>query len=263
MKIYLSSKGVSPDIDNSKIINRAIEAAKEGSTLIWTDGIFPIASTIVQNKKLNWEGSEETILKATSPITLAKFTGGYKANVSNIQFQGSCSIYDKVKEMIPGVQVSSVIRMRDVTIRNVWGSGIVVSSDIEKGSGNASAGRFENLDIVECAEHGMYFQGGDANQCGIYHADIRDCNGVGIYDNSFLGNQFFSCMTHNNKQGSYRAEDANNRAGFFGCYAEQGQGPVYLAGAACWFGGLPSDGVIIDGPWAKVFSYSTVEIKHL
>jgi hypothetical protein len=139
--------------------------------------------------------------------------------------------------------------------------GASVTSDIHNASGgNASAARFDNIDITECKGHGMYFQGGDANQCGVYHVDVRDCGGAGFYDNSFLGNQFFSCMTHSNKGGSYKAIDGNNRTGFYGCYAENDQPPVYLAGAACWFGGLPSQGVIIASPWAKVYSYSTVDI---
>lgn len=261
MKIYLSSK-LKPGADNSVIINHVIETAKEGSTLVWKDGVFPISGHIIQDKKLNWEGTENTIIQALQPTTLAIFKGGYKPTISNIQFRGSYSIWDGDKgDSYDGVIVQSVIIMIGVTIRNVWGNGLTISNDIAKGGGNASAGRFDNIDIIECKGHGIYLQGGDANQCGIYHADVRDCNGIGLYDHSFLGNQFYSCMTHNNKQGSYKADDANNRAGFYGCYAEGGQPPVYLDGASCWYGGLPSDGVVVKGQWAKVFSYSTVEIK--
>lgn len=260
MKIYLSSKGIRPDIDNSNIVNRALELAKEGSTIVWKEGRFPIGTTIVQNKTLHWEGQEETTLVATNPMTLAQFAGGYKSVINRVDFKGYYSIWDKEGPTFDGVAVNSLVRMIDCTIRNVWGNGITVSADVHTGNGNASKSKFENIDIMECRGNGMYFQGGDANQCGVYDVDVRDCNGAGIHDNSFLGNQFYGCMTHNNKGGSYKATDPNNRTGFYGCYSEGGQEPVYLDGAACWFGGLPSDGIILASPWAKVYSYSTVPI---
>jgi hypothetical protein len=262
MKINLSSKGLKPTIDNSKIINSVIASATEGSTLVWPDGVFPIGSTIIQDKKLHWEGSEDTTLKASQTIALAKFIKGYKPTIERINFVGGYSINEKEKgaPMLPGILVSTVLQMRNVLVRNVWGTGIVVSANIATGTGNASFCRFDNLDIIECREHGMYFQGGDANCCSVYHTDVRDCRGIGIYDKSFLGNQFYSVMTHNNKKGSFRAEDANNRAGFFGCYAEQGQGRIQLAGCATWHGGFPSDGLEVRD-WAKVYSFSTVSLK--
>jgi hypothetical protein len=247
LNIYLSSKGVRPDIDNAGIINRVIASAKEGSTIVFKEGIYPIGSTIFQGKKLHWEG--EVTLQANRPITMAHFTGGYKFTVSGITFKGSYSIWDGDKpQKQDGILISAVMNTRDCSVLNAWGNGITVSADIATGRGNASACRFDNLSIGECRDNGIYFQGGDANQCTIINADVRDCNGIGIWDNSFLGNQFFSCMTHNNKKGSYKAGDEgdlnnqNSRAGFFGCYAEMGQGPVILCGSSQWFGGLPSDG---------------------
>jgi len=247
MKIYLSSKGIKPGIDNAKIINRQLEIAKEKSTFVFPDGIFPIGSTIIWDKTANWEGSEDTTLFASNPITLLHLTRGYRSNISKINFKGYYSIYDQSLKL-PGLIISAVINMKDCMIRNVWGNGITVTADISSLKTNASACRFDNLEIIECADNGMYFQGGDANQCGIYNADIRDCNGVGLWDNSFLGNQFYACMTHSNKKGSYKAGDEtdlnnqNSRAGFWGCYAEMGQGKIILCGASKWYGGLPSDG---------------------
>jgi hypothetical protein len=261
MKIYLS-KGLKPTIDNSKIINSAIESAKDGDILMWPTGTFPIGSTIIQKKKVNWETVESsTIIKAQKPLILARFIGGYKALIQNINFVGGYGINEGSSgQTFPGVQIGTVIKFRDVVVRNAWGNGIEVSADIASGSGNASQCRFDDIDVIECKENGMFFQGGDANQSTIINADIRDCNGIGIYDKSFLGNQFYSVMTHNNKKGSFRAEDANNRAGFYGCYAEQGQGRIYLAGCATWHGGLPSDGIEARD-WAKVYSFSSVSIK--
>lgn len=260
-KFYLSA-GLKAGVDNAPYINSVIRKAKEGNTIVWKEGTWTISSPIIQDKTIHWEGVENTVIQATRPTTLLKITGGYKSVISRIKFQGYYSIWDGDKgPTFDGIEVNSLVRMVDCTIRNMWGNGITVSADVHTGHGNASKSKFENLDIMECKGSGMYFQGGDANQCGVYDVDIRDCNGAAILDNSFLGNQFYGCMAHNNKKGSFKASDPNNRSGFYGCYAEGGHEPVYLAGAACWFGGLPSDGIILASPWARVFSYSTVDIK--
>lgn len=257
-KIYLAFKGLSGMADNSDKINRALEGVPEGTTVVFPDGTFPVTKTIIQNKTLHWEGGDNTILQASSPIIIAHFKNGNKSIINRINFKSNYSIWSgQDTPQADGVLVSSIVYMRDCLVRNVYGNGVTVSADIAHGTGNASASRFDNLNVIECRNNGIYFQGGDANQCGVYHADIRDCNGVGLWDNSFLGNQFFGCMTHNNK-GSYKAGDEtdldnqNSRAGFFGCYAEGGQGPIIMCGHSMWYGGLPSDGFSLFN-YAKTF----------
>lgn len=256
MKIYLSSKGIRPDIDNAQIINRVLETAKPGSTIVFKDGAYPIGSTLEQSNRLHWEGAEDTALVCNKPMTAANFTGqGNMITISRIHFEGFYSIWDN-SEMKPfhGVTVEAVLHMKDCIIHNFWGTGLVVSADVGTRKTNASFSRFDNLLIYENREHGIYLQGGDANQCGFYHCDARDNKGIGFYDHSFLGNQFYGCMSHNNWNGSYKADDLNNRAGFFGCYAEMGSGPIYLGGNAQWYGGLPSDGFELHEN-AKVWYY--------
>lgn len=255
-RIYLSSKGLRPGIDNSPVINRVIESAKDGSTIVFTDGNFNLNTTIVQSKRINWEGADNTNLVASVPLTFARFTKAEGFTVSRINFSGFYSIGDLDKpEKMDAVLVSSVMRMQDCQISNAWGNGISVYGNISAGIGNASACRFDNIYVGQCRDNGFYFQGGDTNQSSIFHADVRDCNGIGIWDNSFLGNQFFSCMTHNNRKGSYKAGDdtdlnnQNTRAGFFGCYAERGQGPIILCGHSMWYGGLAADNF-------KLFNFS-------
>lgn len=237
MKIYLSSKGIKPNIDIAPIINKVIAGAKEKSTLVFPDGNFPIGSTIVHNKKtIHWEGSEDTTLSAMTPITLVNFSGA-RSVVNRIVFSGYYSIYDKVDTPIDGVQVEGITFMTHCQIKNVWGNGLSITGDLGSRKTDVSHSRFDNLQINECNRHGMFFQGGDANTCGVYNCDIRDCNGVGIKDSSFLGNRFFNCMMHNNKERSVMVDSPSSRASFFGCYAEGGQAACYLGGCSSWFGG--------------------------
>lgn len=262
MNIHLS-KILRPDRCNATAICRKIEMATRSETLVWKDGIYPLSKPIIQNGKVHWQANGNTTLQATSETTLLTIGhAAHKSRIGEIKFKGSHSIYDKPENGLPGIIVSAIIRMTDVVVSNVPGNGITVSADLLAANTNASHARFDNIEVIECGGHGMYFQGGDANQCGVYHADVRDCGGIGFWDNSFLGLQLYSCMTHNNKGGSYKAgnhDNANPRTGFYGCYAEGGQGPIQLGGVACWYGGLPSDGIIVT-QYAKVFTYDTVEI---
>lgn len=243
MKIYLSSKGISPEKDNSPIINRQIETAKEGSTLVWKDGRFPLGSTIVQNKRLHWEGAEDTTLAMVVEATAARFTRSDDTTINRINFQGGYSIWDETEHKSHnGVEVAAVMNMENCTIRNFWGSGLVISADVEHGvNTNASHGIYTSIKSIENREHGIYIQGGDSNQCNFYRIDIRDNKGTGIWDNSFLGCQFFGCMAHHNGR-NYAATDGNNRATFFGCYSEGGRVPDHLAGISTWVGAINSSG---------------------
>lgn len=262
MRHSLSTKLKAKGADPTKVINRAIELAKDGDTILFPKMRIPITGTLIQNKRVHWEAGEETIIKGMVPSTLAHFkmVSG-KFVVDRLIFEGSYGI--GMKQDTPqhdGVIINTLVHFRGVQVRNVWGSGIVVDAELVTRGTSASHSRFDDLLIQQVRDHGMYFYGSDANMCGVYHCDVRDVHGVGFFDNSGLGNQFFSCETHVCHGGSYRAEARGGCAGFYGCYAETGQPPVYLDGAATWHGGLPDMGIILASPWARVFSYSTVNI---
>lgn len=265
MKIYLSSKGLRPDRDNAPVLNRVIEAAKEGSTLVWKDGRYPINSTIMQGKALHWEGAEDTWVDALQPLTFAEFTGGSREAVINrVNFKGFYPIQDGPKgPTFDGLLVNTIVHLSYLTVRNAWGNAVTCSANMATGRGNASFSYFGFMNLIECKENGLYFQGGDANQCEGRRVDVRDCNGIAIRDDSYLGNQFYACMTHNNKGGSYRAGDANNFTGFYGCYAEGGQPPIYLDGHATWHGGLASNGIDVAGRNVRCYAYGDAVITYL
>lgn len=234
MKVYLSSKGISPDKDNSPVVNRVIETAKPGFTLVWKDGVFPLKSTLKISKPIRMEGAESTeltIQHAGNAVEVLATGHTTYINRMNIRGRGSCN---------HGFYIRSRTIMEDVFIDACIGNGIDVYGNVGSGS-EASFNRFTSVIIASC-QHGIFFQGPDANQSNCFHLDIRDCSGVGFYDKSFLGNQFFGCMAHSNKQGNYRAEDDSSMAGFHGCYSEGGVPPDFIGGHSCWIGGRASNG---------------------
>lgn len=248
MKTYLS-KYLRPDQDNSKVLNGVLENAKHRTRLVFPNGVFPIHSTLQQSgKTLYWEGMEDTtlLISHSGPGMTIGPAGDVAAYIMNLTlFNRHTPPQDS--EHQHGIQTEGIVISENLTIRNFFGHGLNISADISTRGSNSSFSRFTSLAISGCKGSGVYLQGGDANQSNFYHVDVRDCSGFGFWDHSFLGNQFFGCMAHNNKLGNYRADDLNSRTGFYGCYSELGSPPEYLAGHSFWIGGLPSNGIDIHG----------------
>ena len=239
-------KYLSESKDNAPLINSALSKAKEGDRVILPDGSFPINSPLQITKPLRFEGGNTTIL--TNLNTSALIIQNYSikpVRVSSIDFFNNSDSGD-------GIIVNGITHLEYSWVKGFGGNGITVSADVGTTQSNASFSKFQSVLISECKKSGMFFQGGDANQCNCYHIDVRDNGEWGIYDHSFLGNQFFGCMAHGNQKGNYCADDPNNRASFFGCYSEQGNAPDILSGAATWHGGLAANGFILRA-WAKIY----------
>lgn len=249
-KIYLSSKGLRPDIDNSTIINRQFELAKDKDTPVFPDGKFPTQKTILQeNKGLRWEstnGNTELMTALAVPGVILKTNRSQSDTfITGIDFVNHYGGADNTPEQ-HGIISSVILNMSYCKVQKFWGNGIVVTGDIaHRGVGsNASFSFFDRILISENRKSGMYFQGGDANKCSVT-VDVRDNLECGIWDNSFLGNQFYGCMAHNNGERNYKTTDVNNRAGFWGCYSEGGSPPDSFAGVTMWFGGFPPADVFL------------------
>lgn len=220
-KIYLSSKGVKPTIDNSKIINHQIEIAKDRDTIVFPNGAYPVEGIRQVNKGLRWEGQEDTTILCTQNAPVAEFNtnnGWLTTEIDRIIFR---NIYNWDLCTNSGLKVHQVVKITDCEIHNFGGIGIEMTADIDThGAGsNVSFSRLENLLIAQCKKGGIYFQGGDSNQSLIQHCDVRDTPGPGFWDASFLGNKWINCMAHACWR-SYVATDLGNRADFIGCYAE-------------------------------------------
>jgi len=247
---------INPKGDNSATIQAAIDSAVTGDTIQFPSGYVPIYQTIQLNKRLKLIG-DETIVRPYFNVP-ALIVSGYNdikpAIIDGIDFFNA---YNKDDKSNDGVVCMCITHLRNSWIKAFGGHGVNVHGDISHSKTNASFSRFDNLTISENKGSGMYFQGGDSNQSNCYHIDIRDNLGYGIWDHSFLGNQFFGCMAHNNHLGNYRADDANNRTGFFGCYSEGGSPPDYLNGSATWHGGLAANTIALHG-YSKVYMKDTV-----
>lgn len=247
MKKYLSTYLKEGETQaNAKSLNYALETAKDNTRLIFPNGTFFLYDTIFQSgKKLYWEGAEETtfVIHHKGPGIKINQWGDIAGHINNITLINPGYQNEPTQN---GVEVNGIVISENLIIRNFSGNGLHIDADVGRKS-NASFSRFTSLSVSGCQGSGVYLKGGDANQCNFYHVDVRDNQGYGIHDSSFLGNQFFGCMAHNNKKGNYRADDLNSRTGFYGCYSEFGSPKEYLGGHSFWIGGLPSNGIELNG----------------
>lgn len=250
MRISLNSKKIRPDIDNSKIFNRAIETAKDKDTLVFPKGRFPTWETIIQkNKQVFWEGSVEGTEIACAHdqngiILTAKGQVPRESHLSNLIITNAMNDHKNYKQDGLTCFIPTVIE--HVEISNFYGNGAVFSGDVVSAPGTQSRGLATNMLVQSCRGNGIYVQGPDANAGTFFHIDVRDCWGYGVYDNSFLGNHWISVMCHNNRKGNFIASDPNNCAQFTGCYSEGGSPLSFMDGAAKIEGGLWDGGVILE-----------------
>ena len=168
----------------------------------------------------------------------SKKTGTYQENIiENIALIGK----GNTNEWMDGVVVRGRITMRGVYIKGFY-HGIGISCNMSEGT-DCSGSFFEKCFMAENTGSGFHVQGTDANAMTILACDARDNGAWGFYDASFLGNNFISCMAHNNKLGHYGVRDKSNaRVALIACYGESGVPPNDLSRNTTVVGGFLANG---------------------
>jgi hypothetical protein len=252
----LKSRGVSPDNfkNNARIINRAIEDAKDGDTILYPSfddrRPIPLLETIVQNNKtLYHEGdglSQLKIVHTSGPGMLIT----QKYTIERSRFTNLRLIND-MKGDFPnchGIECSVPASFEDVKIENFLGHGLFLWA-YYKGQrpGDVSNIFCKTVTVFSCKGDGIRLLGIEAN-AGLYEQIIVSSNyGYGINDKSGLGNRFIACTAHGNRKGDYKATESVSSANFIGCYSE-GTGtedPTYSH-----FAGFAR---VIEGTWGSSF----------
>ena len=88
------------------------------------------------------------------------------------------------------------------------------------GGNNCNISTLNRCRVSSCGRHGLYAQGGDANQCLIIALDAFNNEGYGIFDSSFLGNHYLGCHTASNQLGGTLCDGTAQYGTLFGCYSE-------------------------------------------
>lgn len=142
-----------------------------------------------------------------------------------------------------GVYINTIARLDNVDVESFSGHGIRVYASVsDVPATNASSFIIDRCRVRNMRGAGIYISGPDANQGMVTAVDVRDNGLCGIWDASFLGNQFFACMAHNNGIGGtigghYRVTNLNARSTFIGCYGEGGSEPSFIGPNGTFIGG--------------------------
>jgi hypothetical protein len=126
-----------------------------------------------------------------------------------------------------GLKIWQRYSVRDVSIYGFSNRGLEVYGTMTQ-KHDASFCDFNNVLIGGCGGDGVFVVGPDSNASSFTSMDIRDCGGIGVNDNSFLGNKWDGVMVHACKKGSLNVQYPTAGSSFIGCYTETGQLPATL-----------------------------------
>lgn len=133
-----------------------------------------------------------------------------------------------------GIWLRTRATLRDLEVANFAENGIHIvasaTSDNPARRGNANSWRLDTVQSNSNGGHGVFVDGPDVNAGTATYVNSTRNGGWGVYDSSFLGNAWLGAHTSANDLGSYKADNANARAVFIGCYAEGNQPDASVGG---------------------------------
>ena len=143
-----------------------------------------------------------------------------------------------------GVVMNARVNVQRVLVKGfrVDGFQVIADSSVAPDFNNANNWRMQDCSAVSNGRHGLYTDGGDANAGNCLGFDARSNGGWGIFDSSFLGNNYVGCHTAANTLGAYKADGVSARNVFIGCYSESGQPASDIIAPSIVVGGIHSAG---------------------
>ncbi|MCU7551308.1 hypothetical protein OCK74_19455 [Chitinophagaceae bacterium LB-8] len=241
-----SNTGEQNSLAIEKLIN-SLPAGKNTSLIFIPEGEYQFSKTIkIFNKSIRLEGVNNVTLifkNGVSAIEINRNSSTPKCVIKDINFETRGA---KTNPEAHGIIAHSITYLEGLKIKNFAGDGVRFTADMATNKTDVSHSKIEDVEVIQCGRHGFYFQGGDANQITVFHCGARDNGGVGFMDESFLGNQFISCMAHNNAGGHYKVMNANARGNVAFCYGEGGSPESEIRGVSNLWGGIHENGIKVS-----------------
>ena len=141
------------------------------------------------------EGNESKIRFAAHKTGLTfTYPGSQYSKLTNITILGDANSFSNPLAWNiskHGIVVKSPVDFNGVWVRYFDGCGIYISNDLTSEiPGNSNTSTFNDCHAYQNLLHGIYIKGGDANAMSFTNCDVVSNGGVGIYDKSFLGNNY-------------------------------------------------------------------------
>ncbi|MES2620179.1 MAG: hypothetical protein V4615_04935 [Bacteroidota bacterium] len=247
---------------NSDSMDKFLASIPNGaSQLIYAPfGRYEMARTILITNPVRIVGDNGSIW--ANPSTMFVFPDGVTGFKFDRTLNGSqgfvvenvCVIAQNktIKGDASGFQSNGRIRLVNCTAKGFYWKGFDLWGNIEGTSTDVSGSWVENCHALENGYDGFFAGRADGNAVTFIGCDARDNGRYGFNDDSFLGNNYISCMAHYNKGGDIYVRDLNNtRTVIVGFYSEGGS-PVSRVGEHT---------VVSGGSWGTgyVIGGSTVE----
>lgn len=244
-------------VDNSVLLQAMIDYFPDGytaSVYIPTGNYFFKKGLVIDGKPLHLFGDNGTIFSNfASKLFFAPGQTGItvlrkKTNSQEIIIENICLVA-KGKEgaLCDGLALRGRFTLRGVTTKGFSNNGIGIWANMEEGS-DASGSLIEKCHSLENGNDGFFLGRTDANAITVIACDARDNGRYGFNEDSFLGNNYLSCMAHYNKAGDYFVRDkGNNRSLFQGCYSEGGNKTSQLSTLSTVVGGIWGSGYSLNG----------------
>lgn len=255
-RITISQATLKGQKDVAVYLQKKVDAAAQNTAFILPEGEYNLLSPIVvTDKTISFIGGAGTkglkttfrVYHAGRALYFTRDKIGSTARIENITLLNGLNENNSFEQH--GIETNIPTIIEDVIIEGFWGDGLRLTGDGGSGRGamtDVSFCKVTTLTVRSCKGDGVYIAGGDANASIFTHVDVRDNEGHGIRDASFLGNTFISCMAHNNHLGNYFVTDVNNRSTLTGCYSEGGSPYDYFYGQCQVFGGFLATGAVLS-----------------
>lgn len=224
-----NAKGDGVTDDYQAFVNAYNALPVNGGEILVPPGIYLTSATLVISKpvRLIGAGIHSGANKATSVIRPA-------AGVTGIQINNSQGTTSRFEGLVLWSRSSGAGTDNGFTNHAhgvVWDQVLVqgfgqdgVANDTTTG-GNCNNWSARNLRVVGCFRHGMMNDGVDSNAGSAFDCEFSNNGGWGIWDESFLGNAYFGCLTEGNGLGGTHDEPSGvNACRYYAHYTEMGQG---------------------------------------
>ena len=250
-------EGGKPD-ENSRLIQNMIDYFPLGytaSVYMPTGNYYFNKTIVIDARPIHLFGDNGTIF---SPFATKLFfpdgvTGIHvkrvTANFQEAIIENICLVaLGKTKEWASGINSNARITIRGCTAKGFSHNGFDIWANMPADQTDASGSYVEKCHALENGNDGFFAGRTDANAVAFIGNDARDNGRYGFNDDSFLGNNFISCMAHYNKAGDFYVRDKGNaRSLFQGCYSEGGNKTSDLSGRSTIIGGTWGTGYSKDG----------------
>ena len=249
--------GVTDDLPAFQAAHDSLSPA--GSSVggeIWIPpGNYYLAGTWVINKRVKISGASkgDQVQTAGSRLTFPINVTGIRVHSTFSSGTGSGADYTVIQDLNlaavsaagtvgHGIHMSTRCRLYRLSIRNFGENGLHTVANAGTGTGNANLFYYEDVRVVDVNGHGFFTSEADANAGAFMLCDASSNNGWGFYEDSKLGNTYYSCHANGNLLGSFINEaggGSSNSSVYIGCYIESGATAVtsFVGDRSIWLGG--------------------------